>query len=336
MENSEKLAVTIVVGMRNSASTIVTCLEGLTAQEYPISEIVVFDNVSSDNSVALAEKFAATSAVPLRIVKQSVNQGIGNSYNSGAAMASTPLLVVVHSDSSLPTPHELEHLTAPLCADPSVVASFPKLLMPREVWERFPYWQKFLFARALEVEDPSMCGKFDCIRLAAYRQINGFDTQHFTATCGYGGEDANFAWRLSKVGPIVASAARVIHLHDLSSAYGLKALFGTRKLLARTYGKILQFQGMSETAGSHLFFVRPILALLPLLPYLALPGVVLQLLFSLAHSRKLYTSRSTLFNPRILLVPLVDIALIYYETYWFFEGWITKCAQSNASLVDVG
>ncbi len=334
MSDKERIPVSVIVGMRNSASTIIRCLEGLVAQDYPIAEILVFDNVSKDNSVALVEDYIKRCPVPLKLVKKTVDGGLSSSYNAGAELAVSPLLVLVHSDGGFPSTQELGKLVAPLLNDPDCVAAYPLLLMPHDVWDKFPYWQKFLFARAVDREVPSMCGKFDCVRKDAFSQIGGFDTRRFTATCGYGGEDSDFNYRISKVGKVVGTDARVIHLHDLSQSYGLKSLFATRKLMTRTYAKILRFQRMAAFPGAFLFFVKPVFAVLPLVPHFFLQGLLAQLVLSVVVSWKMYTSRQTLLGPRILLVPIVDIALIYFETAWFIEGLISAPADASASRSD--
>jgi GT2 family glycosyltransferase len=306
-------------------------LEGLEAQAYPIAEIIVFDNVSKDDSAAKVEAFAKQCKIPVRLVKQTVDAGIGGSYNRGADLAVSPLLILMHSDGGFPTTHEVEKLTAPLCEDPNAVASYPKLLMPREVWERFPFWQKYLFARAVGQTVSSMCGKFDCIRRDLFLRVGGYNTKRFTANCGYGGEDADAYNRIVCVGPVRKSDARVIHLHDLSRNFGLRSLFLTRKLLAHTYAKVLRFQGVRPTFGKLLFFVRPALALIPLIPHLFWLGVTLLCAFSLANSWRMYTTRSTLLDPRILLLPFVDSALVYCETFWFIAGLLTAPADAKCS-----
>ena len=169
----------------------------------------------------------------------------------------------------------------------------------------------------------SMCGKFDCIRKAIFLQAGGYNTERFTATCGYGGEDAEAHQRIACAGRVLRSDARVIHLHDLSQNYGLRALFATRKLLVRTYSKVLFFQGFRPTLGKLLFFVRPALSVIPFIPHLFWLGLGLLFAFSLTNSRRMYTTRSTLLNPRVLLLPFVDAALVYYETFWFIEGLLT-------------
>jgi glycosyltransferase involved in cell wall biosynthesis len=321
--------VSVIVAMRNSATTIIPCLKGLINQEYPVAEIIVVDNVSTDNSAALTEQIAATSTIPLRLIKQTVNGGLATSFNTGASEARSSLLVFVHSDSMLPTPHELGKLVSPLLQDPGVVASYPFLLMPYDIWVRFPYWQKLLFTGVAMREASSMCGKFDCVRKESFLKVGGQNTRRFTATCGYGGEDSDLIARLIKAGQIVPAEARVIHLHDLSCDYGLLSLFRTRKMLARTYGKILVFQGLRPIMGKLPFFAKPVLACLPFVPHCFWISMALFLVFSLVYSRKMYLSRCTLFDRRIVLVPFVDMALIYHETFWFLEGLITPPADAK-------
>ena len=331
MNFDTKTPVSIVASMRNSATTIESFLNGLISQQYPITEIMLFDNGSTDDSVRIAEEIASRSSVPLRLIKRTAECALADSYNSGAAMAVSDLVVFCHSDGAFPSDGELEKLTAPLRSDPNAVAAYPLLLMPRDVWNLFPFWQKRLFAKALEREEPSQCGKFDCVRKDVWLKIGGLDGKRFNSTCGYGGEDADVNFRLEKVGARVSTDARVIHLHDRSGRFALRSLFATRKLLVRTYGKILRFQGMrSALKRKLLLFVRPALAVFPLIypPWTLLPGLALQLAFSLANSWGMYASRSALLNWRILLLPFVDVALLYYETFWFIEGLFTRPADA--------
>lgn len=325
-QEADKTPVSVVVGMRNSSTTILQCLKGLASQDYPITEIIVIDNVSTDDSVALVEAFQAQCPVPLRLIKQAVNGGLTTSYNAGMALATSPLVVFVHSDSMLPTDRDLGLLVAPLLEDAQAVASYSVLLMPLDVWARFPYWQKYLFARVALREQPCMCGKFDCIRKEVYERVGGHNVRRFTSTCGYGGEDSDLNSRLSKEGRIAKSEARVIHLHDLSNGYGLRALFATRKMLARTYGKILMFQGLRPLIHKIPFFAKPALACLPLIPHFQGLGSAFLLAYSFVYSRRMYTTRCTLLDWRILLVPFVDIALLYHESFWFVEGLLSQPA----------
>lgn len=172
-----------------------------------------------------------------------------------------------------------------------------------------------------------MCGLFDCIRKDVFINAGGYNVKRFQDGCGYGGEDSDAEYRIQQFGLIKQSNANVIHLHDLSCNYKLLNLFERRKLLARTYGKILVFQGFQPTFGKLLFFVRPFLAVIIFIPFFFKAGLLLFVSYLIANSWGMYTSRITLSNPRILLVPFVDFLLVYYETFWFLEGLLTKPAD---------
>lgn len=329
-EIPQRASVSVVVAMFNAETTIIPCLKALASQDYPIAEIIVVDNVSSDASVAQVEAFLAQCPVTVRLVKQTVNGGLATSYNTGTALATSSLVIFVHSDSMLPSPHELGKLVAPLLADDRVVATYPILLMPEDVWNRFPFWQRYLFSRVAMREQPCMCGKFDCVRRDVFLAVGGHNMRRFTATCGYGGEDSDLNCRLRQAGRVVGSSARVIHLHNLSDGYGLAALFRTRKILARSYGKILMFQGLFPVAHKWPFFVKPALASVPfLLGRFFWMGFLIQLTFSLFYSKTLYLSSGRRFDARILLVPCVDVALLYFEMFWFIEGLLTPPADAR-------
>ena len=331
MSDSALQPVSVIVVMRNSSSTIITCLEGMAEQDYPIAEIIVVDNKSVDNSVALVEDFAKRCAIPLRLVKQVTDGGLTTSYNTGARLAVSQLLIFAHSDGSFPSRQELRKLTAPLLKSEEAIASYSELLMPQAVWLKYPFWEKLVFTRAVGRVVPVMCGKFDCIRKDAYWSVGGHNTERFTATCGYGGEDSDLSRRLAQHGTVVKSEAQVIHLHDISGNYSLQSLFITRRLLARTYGKIIRFQGLELTFDRFLLFVRPALAIIPFVPHLHVVGLMLLLLFSFMNSRAMYTSPSAFVNWRILAVPFVDIALVYFEAFWFVESLLTPGADSKGA-----
>src|SRR5581483_2436938 len=163
-KQKELLPVSVVIPMRNSKTTVLLTLKSIISQTYPASEIIVVDNASSDDSVGIVEGFAKTSKIPIRVIKRSKNKGVGASYNFGVKKTSSKLVIFMHSDSSLPTKHEIAKLVAPLLANETIVATFPRVILPEEVWNSYTFWQKCLFARAVGKESPGFNGKFDSIR----------------------------------------------------------------------------------------------------------------------------------------------------------------------------
>lgn len=327
--------VTIIVTGRNSETTILPCLESLASQDWPIDEILVFDNGSTDSSPKLVGDFAQRSKVPVRLIDGGANGFICSAFNRGAKMAKSEILVLCHSDGMIPSTGELRKLIQPLMEDPQAVAAYPRLLMPREVWNRFPFWQKFLFVRAVDSTAHSRCAIFDAVRKDVYLKTGGFDEKLFYAGCGYGGEDNDAQVRIGRYGRQLMTEAKAVHLHNFSPNYGFRNYLAFRKLLARTYGMQLRWQHGVLAASDLLFFVRPALALLPFValagffvsPVVGIVAVtgafLMQLAFAALNSRKMFVAQESLRDPRIVLVLPAAMMMTYVEAFWFFCGLST-------------
>ena len=97
------------------------------------------------------------------------------------------------------------------------------------------FWEKCLFARSVEKNDPGFNGKFDCVRKNIFLKVGGFDDDHFGDDIGIGGEDADLYLRLKEQGNVVLSNARIIHLHYLGSHYKLAEKKKNRKIKLKNY-----------------------------------------------------------------------------------------------------
>lgn len=324
--------VSVVVPMRNASTTVMICLKSVVEQEYPIREIVVVDNASTDDSVEIVKKFVKKSRIPIEVIARKENKGVASSYNIGIKKTKSSLVVLMHSDSSLPTKHEIEKLTKPIKENSAVVATYPTNLLPQKVWDTYNFWQKRHQVRAVEKDCPGMNTKFDCIRKDIFLRIRGFDDEHFGEQKGTGAQDADLYLRLKNEGDVVLSSAKVIHLHYLGGNYTLQNFISNRKLFARTYGSLIRLQGRSlplSTKGIGLmiplgfliFCVKPVLAILPFIPFIHLYGISLLIIYAFAVAWKMYITPSTLLNRQILILPFIDIFLVYYESFWMIEAF---------------
>jgi GT2 family glycosyltransferase len=321
----EDVPVSVVMGMRNSATTVLQTLESLVQQDYPMAEIIIVDNASSDDSVARVEAIRNQMPMRVRILRNRANVGLAGSFNKGVEAAENPLVVLMHSDGVLPSKRELRRLVNPLAGDLSVVASTPLVLMPEAVWAKYNFWQRCLFARSVGTVTKSSCGKFDCLRRDVFRKIGGFDTRHYSDRIGFGGEDSDLYIRIAREGRVVFSDAQVVHLHNLSPDYTMADWFRNRRLLARTYGRLLRrhFRAMTFP-NAILMLTRPAIALLPLLPCLHGIGIALLVTFAILNSRRMYTTASSYRDWRILTLPLLDVALVYAESWWTLQGLLSN------------
>lgn len=322
MGSKKALPLTVIIPAYNAATTIETTLKSLTEQDYPIQEIIIIDNHSTDDSLLLIGKFKENhEKIRIRIIAQKKNMGIVASYNTGIRAARYSYVVFIHSDSGLPSDTELRKLVSPIEKDPKVVATYPLILHPERVWKQYTFWEKCHFAAVVGRQLHGLSGKFDCYRKDVFIRIGGFQNESFNNETG--GEDWDFHSRMRRAGKVIATNARVEHLHYLSYDYSLWDLVQKRKHVARSYGALLRLYGSGVgLKGIIAFLTKPILAIGSLIPNINSIMFPLLIIFPFFYMRKMFLTKETLFDPKILALPFVITFLIYYETFWTFERFV--------------
>lgn len=115
--------VSVIVPSYNHAPFLEERLRSIFAQTYPPLEILFLDDASSDDSVAIAERLAAESPVPFRILVNSTNSGVTfRQWLRGIDLAAGDLIWIAESDDSC-EPGLLERLV-PEFDDPSVMLAY--------------------------------------------------------------------------------------------------------------------------------------------------------------------------------------------------------------------
>lgn len=320
----------VVIIMRNASTTVANALGSVVKQKYPLKDIIVVDNASTDGSVKLVSRYAKKNKIPITLIKHKKNMGVSTSFNDGAQKARADLLVFMMSDGILESDSEIERLTLPLRKDKKIVGSYANTLQPEYVWNTYNYWQKYYAARSVNSTSVMMTGHLDCVRKDIFDKIGGFDTINFGGDA-IGGEDADFSLRLEKEGKVVRSKAEVIHLHYMGSDFSLKNILSGNKIYARAYGRLLRrfmFRFPKELIS---LLFKPILAVIPFIPFLHVFGVGLIILYSFVYTKKMFLTASTLMNPRITLIPLLNIVLLYYDVFWFAQAFLIKRKQYENS-----
>lgn len=316
--------------MRNASTTVTAALASLVKQKYPLKDIIVVDNASTDGSIKLVLDYAKKNKIPIALIKHEKNMGVSTSFNDGAQKARADLLVFMMSDGILEKESEIEKLTLPLRKDKKIVGSYANTLQPEYVWNTYNYWQKYYSARSVNSTSVMMTGHLDCVRKDVFDKIGGFDTTNFGGDA-IGGEDADFSLRLQKEGQVMRSKAEVVHVHYVGSNFSLKDILRGHKIYARAYGRLLRrfmFHFPKELIG---LLFKPVLAVIPFIPFLHMFGVGLIVFYSFFYTKKMFLSVVTLTNPRIILIPLLNILLLYYDVFWFAQAFLIKRKQYENS-----
>lgn len=112
--------ISVVVPMYNVAAYVETCLESLARQSVTDLEVIMVDDGSTDETLALATPFAERDP-RFRLVTQP-NGGLGQARNTGTDVATGDYIAFVDSDDVVP-PHAYESLLAALESSGSDFAS---------------------------------------------------------------------------------------------------------------------------------------------------------------------------------------------------------------------
>ena len=88
--------ISVIIPVYNVENYIEKCLNSIVNQTYNNLEIIIIDDGSTDNSIAIAEKIAENDK-RIRIISQ-VNQGVSSARNLGLDNASGEYILFIDSD----------------------------------------------------------------------------------------------------------------------------------------------------------------------------------------------------------------------------------------------
>lgn len=97
MENTDsRVFISVVIPNRNGQNSLAACLRAATGQDYPAFEVIVVDDASTDNSVAVIEKY------PCTLISLDEHSGASAARNTGARAASGEVIFFTDSDCVMP------------------------------------------------------------------------------------------------------------------------------------------------------------------------------------------------------------------------------------------
>jgi GT2 family glycosyltransferase len=216
-------SLTVLIAVRDGADVIAAQLEALAAQRFAGTwEVVVADNGSRDETVALVESFAER--LPgLRVIDASDRAGQAHAINEGVRAARGRSIVLLDAD-DLVTPGYLAAMAAALEESDFVAARLDcESLNPRWVWSSRPPTQvdgigsPFAFL-------PSAAGCSLGIRRTIFEKIGGFDDTIMLGT------DVDLCWRAQLAGHLLQFVPDAVVRYRYRETF--RGIFGQ----ARTYG----------------------------------------------------------------------------------------------------
>ncbi|WP_116473342.1 glycosyltransferase [Zobellella maritima] len=168
--------VTVIIPVHNAADVIGTALRALAEQTWPYIELLLVDDASSDNTLAVVHRWLTQHPLPpgktLQVLKQTVNGGAYAARNIGLEQASGAF-ITTHDSDDWSHPQKIEHQVRTLLAQPNRMASISFLVRatPRlqfGQWRAADRWTErnessLMLRRAVVAE----LGCWDEVRVAA-------------------------------------------------------------------------------------------------------------------------------------------------------------------------
>jgi hypothetical protein len=268
----EQPLVSVIIPNYNYARTLTACIEAAQRQSYPLIEVIVADDCSTDDSVAVARGLGVT------VLESPVNGGVSIARNLGAEHARGEVLFFVDSDVAL-EPDAVEIAVRMLQEQPSLGAVCgmyqAEPMFPDSLVKRYRAIQQFVWFNEIDGPIPGLHSALFAIRTEVFREIGPFNTNlRWT-------EEQDYGFRLNARYQVVAAAAiRGRHDHDGTLRVMITKVFQRTRLGAPNWVRLGALPGGAGTSYRALgsgFVLAAVLSLLvaPLLgPWALLAAVV--------------------------------------------------------------
>lgn len=297
----------------NGESTITETLKSLLAQSKKFDELIVVNDASQDHSKEILEKYL-NGKTEYRLIDHEKNLGLARSYNEAILCSTGDLIISIHQDVII-APGALEKLVEPF-ADSRVVAAGHQVIYPYSTWKKYTFWQKCYFARFVGKATSGINGQFDGFRKKALEKAGLFDAHRFRSA----GEDGDMVYRLSKLGKIAETEAKIEHLQNASPDFGPKDIIRKQKQHSEAQGVLLalgRIRGIKQIAK---VFFREGMIIVLFVPYINIAALFLVVAYAFIYSSPVYLSECK--NPRILLLPFLNIYLLFVSFVYSTKGFI--------------
>ena len=217
MNKVNKPFVSIIIPTYNAARTIVSCIDSALAQNYPNDryEIIIVDDASTDNTPEILERYQDNHRV--LITRHSENRALAATRNTGIRLARGEILLFIDADIELMRDFISQHVQ--YFEDTTVIGVLSQL--HPDPLTKYNKYQRYLYEsrRGAKKFPPHKSLPFQTflftassLRKSIIEQVGLFDENIIR----YGGEDTDYAYRISKQYPdgfYYAPEIDVIHHH---------------------------------------------------------------------------------------------------------------------------
>lgn len=252
--------VSVIVPNYNYSRVLALCLKSLREQTYPHLEIIVVDDCSTDDSVAVAESFG------VKVVSTGVNGGPAVARNRGAEVASGEVLFFIDSDVAA-KPDAVGNAVRLLQSDPrlgAVCGNYdPVPLIRDSLLEEYRCMQQSYWLIADEGQIATLYTALLAMRREVFDEIGPFNPRLRET------ENADYGHRLAaRYRILLTPEVRGVHDHDHDLKVLIKKVFTRTRLHIPMYARRPSFPGGLSSGprawGSVIALLMALTAPLPL------------------------------------------------------------------------
>lgn len=88
----------VIIPTYNAAKYVEMTLQSVVNQTFKPHQIIIVDDKSQDNTVAVVQKFQETSTIPIKLILQEINQGVSKARNRALLEATSEYVAFVDAD----------------------------------------------------------------------------------------------------------------------------------------------------------------------------------------------------------------------------------------------
>ncbi len=309
--------ISVILPIYNGESTLLKTLKSLEGQTLDFDEIIVIDDNSTDGSLRLVDDFFSKKGIKKTIIRHRQQRGLASVYNEGIRTAKGNLIVTLHQDVVLQK-CSLKKLVSPFLKerDDEIVLSYHSVVHPFAVWNKYNFWQKVFFARLAGKKFSGMDGKFDCFKKSALLKAGIFDEKNFRTA----GEDGDMLFKLGRIGKLIKSEAKIIHLHKIDPNYSFKDVLSKQAQYSEAQGALLRKGRIKGIKNFSRSFFRELLLIFLFLPYVSYFSLFFIFLYAFFYTKEVYFRCYK--DKRICFLPLVNILLLFVSFFFSLRGFI--------------
>ncbi len=221
------ILVTVIVPTKNSQRTLEACLESIQKQTYPHIELVVVDNLSTDETVRIAKKY--TEHVYTHGPERSAQRNFGAQKSSGQYLCFVDSDMVLRSSIIEECVQNMSEHTVCILTEESFGIGF---------WAQVKRKERSMYIGNDNIEAPRLFSK------KMYQDVSGYNEQLT------GGEDWELYDRLKKENVLVYRTKSLV-LHDegkitIDTIFKKKVLYGKAFATFRKGGASMEGRGVVD------------------------------------------------------------------------------------------